>query len=396
MLSGETYLFVANSGRGRVFPARRRTTVIWLLLVMLVVIGLTSLGCVSGLRAVGWSGGAVSGGTLYVGSSEGRLVAVNLSDEGRQWSEAIRSSQSTGFGCIPTCGTGSAGVAIYGTPAVSGDLVYIGGYNGKIYAFTSENLTTRWVYPREGYLNAVVGGIAVADGKVFFGDSDGRVYALDGATGDKIWDFPTGDKIWATPAVSGGTLFIGSFDDKLYALNTADGSMKWEFATEGAIMTTPVVQDGVVYFGSFDRNFYAVSESDGSLRWKFQGGNWFWAQPVCYGDNIYAGCLDDKVYVLKAAGGGLVTDPLDLGSPVSSSPVVVDNAVIFASRQGVIYAVDTSRYGLRQLASLGADVSGPLCASGDTVYIHTQDLTLHQINVATGAVLRSISLKSTG
>jgi outer membrane protein assembly factor BamB len=360
---------------------------------MLAVIGLTSVACVQGLQAVGWSGGTVSGGTLYVGSSEGKLVAVNLADDGRLWSEAIKSAQSSGFSCLPSCG-GSTAVAIYGTPAVADSLVYIGGYNGKIYAFTSGNLTTRWVYPREGNLSSVVGGLVAAGGKVYFGDSDGKFYALDAATGDKLWEYDTGAKIWGTPAVDGDTVFIGSFDKKLYALNAADGSKKWEYVTQGAIITQPLVVDGMVYFGSFDRNFYAVNEADGTTKWQIQGGNWFWAQPVISGDVVYAPCLDGKLYIVKAATGALLFDPIDLGSPISSSPVSVNGSVVLATRQGIVYAVGAGG-DARQLADLGADVYGPLCTDGEgIVYIHTHDLTVYRVNVATGALLRSVSLKS--
>jgi len=369
------------------------------LAVMLIGIGLFGLGCVEGLQPIGWSGGAVSGDTMFVGSSEGRLVAINLSDESRQWTMPLKRTGQTGglFGCAPAygggCGGGASGVAIYGTPVIAGDLVYIGGHNGKVYAYTIESLSMRWVYPREGYFEPIVGGLVVARGKVYFGNSDGNVYALDAATGDPLWEFKTGEKIWSTPAISNGTLYIGSFDKKLYALNADDGSIVWEFPTEGSIITTPLVSNGTVYFGSFDRHFYAVNIADGSLKWKFMGENWFWAQPVLYENTIYAGCLDDKVYALRADNGTKVAE-FNLGSPVSSSPVIFDSSIIFASREGMVYTIDTRNNSLRELATMEEKVYGPLSISDEIVYIHTQDLTLHRINALNGAVLRSISLKS--
>ena len=106
-----------------------RTGKILLLMVMLLVIGLASFGCVKGLQPIGWSGGAISDGTLFVGSKEGKLVAVNMADTSRRWSEPLKAvSRAGGFGCLPapggSCAGASAGVAMYGTPAVSGDLVY--------------------------------------------------------------------------------------------------------------------------------------------------------------------------------------------------------------------------------------------------------------------------------
>ena len=376
-----------------------RTGKILLLVVMLLVIGLASFGCVKGLQPIGWSGGAISDGTLFVGSKEGKLVAVNLADESRQWTEPLKEvKQGGGFGCAPSmagggCGAGASGVAIYGTPSVSGDLVYIGGYNGKFYSYNPSSLQMEEDYPPEGNLEPIVGGSVVAQGKVYFGGSDGKVYALDANKLSLQWEFQTGDKIWSTPVVIDDTLFIGSFDKKLYALNAADGSLKWEFETGGAIFSTPLVHDGTVYIGSFDRHLYAVNAADGSLRWKFMGENWFWAKPVIYDNTIYAGCLDGKVYVLKADTGEKITE-LDLESPVASSPVVVNGSIIFASREGVVYTIDTGLNKLKRLASIDEEVYGPLSVSEGVVYIHTQDLTLHRVNADTGAVLRSVSLKS--
>ncbi|MFC2065504.1 PQQ-binding-like beta-propeller repeat protein [Chloroflexota bacterium] len=377
---------------------KRLKAKILILLVILIMVGLTSAGCIKGLQPIGWSGGEVSDGTLFVGSKEGKLVAINLADDSRQWSEPLKSSAPTGgFGCLPAggegCSAAPSGVAIYGTPAVSGDLVYIGGYNGKIYAYNASSLVARWVYPREGNLKPIVGGLLVAQGKVYFGGSDGKVYALDAATGDKLWEFDTGDKIWSAPAVEGDTLFVGSYDNKLYALNAADGSKEWEFEAEGAMASSPLVHDNTVFIGSFDRHLYAFNADDGTIRWKFMGENWFWAKPAIYNNTVYAACLDGKVYALKADSGGKITE-FDLGSPVSSSPAVVDSSLVFASREGMVYSIDTGSNKLKRLADIESDIYGPLYASEGIVYAHTQDLTLHRINADTGAKLMSISLKS--
>jgi len=255
------------------------------------------LGCIKGLQPIGWSGGVVADGTLFVGSAEGRLVAINVVGGGRQWSEPLPVPKSGGFGCAAPVGGGCeaapAGVAIYGTPAVSGGLAYLGGYNGKIYAFNSTSLEIRWIYPREDSLEPLVSGPVVAQGKVYIGGSDGKLYALDAETGDREWEFHVAEDV----------LYIGSFDNKLYALSTTDGSKKWEFEAEGAIAATPLVYEDTVYVGSFDRYLYALDATDGSLKWKFMGGNWFWAKPVAYNGVIYAGCLDGKVYALDAGSG---------------------------------------------------------------------------------------------
>ncbi len=369
------------------------------LLALVIIVGLVGFGCVSGLSQVGWSGGTVSDGTLYVGSQTGRLVAINLSDDSRLWGEPLVPVSQPGIlGCSPAtsgggCGGGSAGVPVYGNPVVSGNLTYMAGYNGKVYAYNIGNLGVRWVYPREGNLQPLVGGIVSAQGKLFFGGSDGRVYALDAGTGDYLWEFRTGDKIWGTPAIVGDTLYIGSFDKKVYALNIADGTKKWEYATEGSIIATPLVYQDTVYVGSFDRNLYALNVADGTFKWKFGGKNFFWSQPLVFDNKLYVGCLDGFVYVLQAASGVKVAE-FDLGRPVSSQPVIVADSVIFVNRKGVVFSLATATNEIKQLADLKKTVDGPLTVNGEIVYIHTQDNALQRINAVTGAILNPISLTS--
>ena len=42
-----------------------------------------------------------------------------------------------------------------------------------------------------------------------------QVYALDAASGGKLWEFATGGDVISSPAVVGGKIFIGSRDSKV-------------------------------------------------------------------------------------------------------------------------------------------------------------------------------------
>ena len=371
---------------------RRLWGKVLLLLVILVIGGVTVSGCYGRSQPRGWSGAIIADDTLFVGSLDGRLVGLNKSDGSRLWP------------VDSTLGISESKAVIYGTPAVEGDLVYVGGYNGRVYAVSSSTGALRWVYPREGNLEPIVGGVAASQGKVYFGCSDGKVYALDATTGDRVWlPFQTGDKIWSTPVIDGQTIYISSFDNKLYALDAIDGSKKWEFdEAKGAIASTPLVYENTVYIGSFDRYLYAVDATDGSLRWRseVEAGSWYWAKPIAYNNVIYAPCLDGKVYILDAKSGREVAGAVELESPISSSPVVVDGKVIIASQEGKVYSLDASNHQLRLLFDVGDDgeeIYAPLCASDGVVYIHTQTSkqdTLYALNAQTGVTLWRLSLSS--
>ncbi len=384
---------------------------ILLLLAVLTLGALIISGCTrtTGM-ARGWSGGLVVGDNLFIASMEGRVIAMDAAD-GTILGEPVAvetAPASGGLGCGSIFGKPTAtAVAIYGSPAVSGDLVYVGGYDGKIYAlmFDEDGLRSepRWIYPRQGSIGApIVGGIVVADDKLYFGSADGKVYALDAADGFREWLFETGSKIWSTPAIAGETLFIGSFDKKLYAIDSTTGKERWEkpFEVEGAIVSTPVVYNNIVYFGSFDRHFYAVDVVSGEEVWRFPTGedeegnpsNWFWVKPVAYDGVIYAASLDGKVYALNADNGEKIAE-FDLGSPISSSPVLVGSSIILVTQKGDVYSLDTTNKQQKLLDNLEETVHAPLFAGDGVVYVHTISDALYALDVQSGAS-KKFSLKS--
>lgn len=62
-----------------------------------------------------------------------------------------------------------------------------------------------------------------------------------------------------SPAVTGGTVYIGSGDGKVYALNAATGHLRWAYTTEVSIDSGLAVADGTVYAGSNGGTVYALN-----------------------------------------------------------------------------------------------------------------------------------------
>ena len=138
---------------------------------------------------------------------------------------------------------------------VADGTVYVGSYNGDVYALDADDGSKRWEYSTD---NWIYSSPTVADGTVYVGSYDDDVYALDSADGTEIWSYTTGDSIYSSPTVADGTVYLGSFDGKVYALDAADGTNLWNYETEDSIFSSPTVADGTVYIGSDDGNLYAL------------------------------------------------------------------------------------------------------------------------------------------
>ena len=57
---------------------------------------------------------------------------------------------------------------------------------------------------------------AASGDRVYAGSSDGRLYVLDLESGEKLWEFDTAAPLVASPAIAEGKLVIGSGDGVLY------------------------------------------------------------------------------------------------------------------------------------------------------------------------------------
>jgi eukaryotic-like serine/threonine-protein kinase len=94
-----------------------------------------------------------------------------------------------------------------------------------------------------------------SDGTVYIGSKDNKLYAINGKTGVKLWEFETAQQ---SPAIgSDGTVYVGGGREggkKLYAINGKTGVKLWEFETGGTVYSSPAIgPDGTVYVGSWDK-----------------------------------------------------------------------------------------------------------------------------------------------
>lgn len=337
--------------------------------------------------------------------------------------------------------------AIRSSPAVVAGSVYVGSNDGHVYAVDARTGEKRWKFETGG---PIVSSPAVFEGTVFVGSADHSVYALDVENGSELWQFETNDSIRCSPTVGSDSwgpeydpiespkVYIGSDDGSVYALETTSGEEtgsvstgapvraspfaqlrfyyvepylvgvnvegtlyiihlrgdkffeveealklgiptgttavtsgqgsrgEWdntyfwgtdsgklhaygkhgfEFEVGGKVRSAPALDLGSkrVYFGSWDGYVYAVEfggYSDHGEAWSFETGAKVEASPALADGTLSIGSGDYHVYGLDAQSGSELWD-FRTGGPVHSSAAVVNGTVFIGSFDGTVYALRT-------------------------------------------------------
>ena len=280
---------------------------------------------------------AVGYGRLFVADGAGQLLALDTRSGLRAWTfktgRCVASSPAVGreeFGTVYAsflarlpCGNARAAdgevVALsVGTgalrwrrligptetsPLLNGHSLYVGDWNGKVYALNTRNGHVRWTFKTGG---AVKGGAAISANRLVIGSYDGHLYALNASTGRLIWRASSDPRLfghgtfYSTPAFGYGRVYIGSTDGRIYSYGASTGKRRWSYVTGGYVYGSPALWNNFVLVGSYDHYFYALDAATGNLVWRFHAEG-----------------------------------------PISGSATVVDGIVYFATLAGHTYGLNT-------------------------------------------------------
>lgn len=374
---------------------------------------------------------AFADGTLFIGSSDHFLYALDASTGTLKWKF-------------------ETGGRVTSSPAVSAGLVFFGSFDSNFYALDAATGKLKWKFKTAGerrfsaphlhgaepaaeimpdpfdfYLSSPV----IANGAVFFGSGDTNIYALDAASGTLKWKFKTGDVVHASPAISDGTLFVGSWDSYFYALDAGSGKEKWRLKTgedanihnQVGIQSSAAVANGVVYFGCRDSKFYAVDASTGKQLWSFNNkGSWVITSPAVQDGKVYFATSDTGLlHTFDAKSGAPAFSIENKHWPMFSSPAISGDNLYIGSHEGKLLAIDlksqklswsfetegskqngatytkpdgTPKYeaafsdffyddmimGVQKMMSVGAVLSSPIIANG-TIYLASTDGNIYAL-----------------
>jgi eukaryotic-like serine/threonine-protein kinase len=332
-------------------------------------------------------------GTVYVGSSDGTLYALDTRTGAQKWARAL-------------------GAPVSSAPAVANGIVFTQTHAGRVVALRADSGAPVWSY-QGGKTVALPWGHESGDlyassptlaaGMVLIGGGDGALHALDASSGHERWRLTTRGRVRATPAVHTGRVFVASFDGDVYAADLATGRQLWRYETEGhaldsgkfgydrrSVQSSPAVAGGIVAFGSRDGHFYGLDEATGAQRWRLHDTVWWInASPAMQDGRAYASSSDGRYVEAVEAATGKPVWTFDAQANFFGSPSIAGDIVFDGDFAGRLHALDkTTGHELwRFAADRSRIVSTPVIAD-DRVFFGADDGSVYALNLTHGPGLK--------
>jgi len=268
----------------------------------------------------------VTAGTVYAGSSDGRVYALSLVDGSLRWSYDAQEELGS-------------------TPAVSAGAVYVMSLQGTLFALDARTGAWKWHHRREargidrGYTIRGAAPALVKDGTVFAGFADGFVVALDGANGQVRWsravaatgeyvdvdglsldaerlyaasysgvvvalDPETGAQLWtqrvplATRVAAGNGIVVAVAARQLVGLSPTDGQPLWSVPLVGAPGATPQFTDRWLLVPAQEGGLRFVEQASGRTLRSFDSGTGVTGRPGIHGRRVYVLSNGSHLYAL--------------------------------------------------------------------------------------------------
>jgi outer membrane protein assembly factor BamB len=239
--------------------------------------------------------------------------------------------------------------------AVVDGTVYIGSADRRLYAVDAEAGLEKWHFDTRDVVRSTP---AVAHGRVFFGSRDHNIYAVDAKTGALTWKYDTIREVVSSPLVVEETVYIGSRCSDLFALDAATGKVKWKyFYWSSWVESSTRLRDGILYVGSSDaQQLFAIDAATGKRIWNFDTDGSAWSTPAVTDKRVYIGAVGVLNYMVDHHGGFFAVDratgnvvwrypmtviPGAVTYGVASSPAVDHGLVFFGGLDGTFYAFRT-------------------------------------------------------
>jgi eukaryotic-like serine/threonine-protein kinase len=224
--------------------------------------------------------------------------------------------------------------------------------------------------------------------------TNGTMYALDAASGFKVWEFKTASasaSITNTPLVAFDSIaFFGDNSKNFYAVNIKTGKTIWMKNFGNTVINHPYFFNNKVYItinnpGAAKDSILQIDQT-GNITWRNNVSGDYAAAPIIFGNRLYIGVNDGKLYCydINAASNAAPIWSFNALGSVNTNPSYVSGFLYFANDQRKVFKVDANT-GSQVWSFLAGDkVNSSPIVYGDMVVVGCEDFKIYCIDATSG------------
>jgi eukaryotic-like serine/threonine-protein kinase len=252
----------------------------------------------------------------------------------------------------------------HSSPVIAEGIAYVGSEQGRVFGVRMSDGAVVFQVRTPAGASTVETPPLVADGLIYFGDWDGVLWAYDLASAALVWQYDTRldntyswvNAIFNKPLLWNGALYFAGRSCNLYSLDPKTGARNWMYHEGGSmwLLGGPVVADSTIYLGSSAQHtVYAFDPFTGRIKWTRVVDYRVYGRPLPDGDFLFVGTGNDtneplgSFYALERATGHVLAR-MPCGGQVHSPPVTADGILFFGCADGTVYALDKQEFVTRE------------------------------------------------
>jgi outer membrane protein assembly factor BamB len=191
------------------------------------------------------------GNVLYAATNEGLVFALNNDDLADFWPAPFEAEDR-----------------IWATPLLNDGTLYVAAMDHKLYALDATTGEPLWPEPFEAD-GALAMDPVLADGRLLVGSFDRQLYVLDPATGRSERAIELEDWLWSRPVLSDNqdtVVYTADLSGRVWAIDIATGDLLWNEPYEAGdhIRGSGLLAGDVLVYADTGGNVHFVNAADGS------------------------------------------------------------------------------------------------------------------------------------
>jgi len=282
----------------------------------------------------------------------------------------------------------NASAAIGKTMVVKDGIIFFNTMDGRIYAYNIET-GEKIGHIKTGYHATNI----VQDSVLFFARryGDNTLFKYNLNLGKTEWKFNTGD-VASEPLILDKGIVVTALYKHIDYYDLNSGEEIWKFETDDQIRSSPASDGNTIVFGCDNGFIYAINKVSGEIKWEYKTAGSVQATPSIKDGIVYAGSCDQNFYAINLQTGKLEWKFKTKGQIVQSA-AVNDWIVIFGSTDSQLYCLDRSSGEQIWTFEANSVISTSPLICGNKIFIGSLDHFYYALDVETGVELWKFETK---